>query len=110
MGFEWPDFGWSKMDQNGLKSANISSMNWPVAKKGQPDSALCIALIKKLYLDLIYKLSLFTKGKLLVEPLCLTQCARIRVPVVSMKIEKFKDLFRAALDRCLDSHAHTANI
>ena len=29
----------------------------------------------------------------------LTQCARIRVPVVSMKIEKFKDLFRAALDR-----------
>ena len=31
--------------------------------------------------------------------LYLTQCARIRVPVVSMKIEKFKDLFRAALDR-----------
>ena len=29
----------------------------------------------------------------------LTQCARIRVPVVSMKIEKFKDLFRAVLDR-----------
>ena len=25
----------------------------------------------------------------------LTQCARIRGPVVSMKIEKFKDLFRA---------------
>ena len=34
----------------------------------------------------------------------LTQCARIRVPVVSMKIEKFKDLFRAALDRWWDSH------
>ena len=34
----------------------------------------------------------------------LTQCARIRVPVVSMKIEKFKDLFRAALDRWLDTH------
>ena len=34
----------------------------------------------------------------------LTQYARIRVPVVSMKIEKFKDLFRAALDRWLDSH------
>ena len=34
----------------------------------------------------------------------LTQCVRIRVPVVSMKIEKFKDLFRAALDRWLDSH------
>ena len=29
----------------------------------------------------------------------LTQCARIRVPLVVMKIEKFKDLFRAALDR-----------
>ena len=26
----------------------------------------------------------------------LTQCARIRVPVVSIKIKKFKDLFRAA--------------
>ena len=35
---------------------------------------------------------------------CLTQCARIRVPVVSMKIERFKDLFRAALDRWWDSH------
>ena len=34
----------------------------------------------------------------------LTQCARIRVPVVSMKMEKFKDLFRAALDRWWDSH------
>ena len=34
----------------------------------------------------------------------LTQCARIRVPVVSIKIQKFKDLFRAALDRWLDSH------
>ena len=34
----------------------------------------------------------------------LTQCARIRVPVISMKTEKFKDLFRAALDRWLDSH------
>ena len=34
----------------------------------------------------------------------LTQCARIRVPVVSMKIEKFKDLFRAALDRWVESH------
>ena len=34
----------------------------------------------------------------------LTQCARIRVPLVVMKIEKFKDLFRAALDRWWDSH------
>ena len=34
----------------------------------------------------------------------LTQCARIRVPLVVMKIEKYKDLFRAALDRWLDSH------
>ena len=34
----------------------------------------------------------------------LTQCARIRVPVISMKTEKFKDLFRAALDRWWDSH------
>ena len=34
----------------------------------------------------------------------LTQCARIRVPLVVMKIVKFKDLFRAALDRWLDSH------
>ena len=34
----------------------------------------------------------------------LTQCARIRVPLVVMKIQKFKDLFRAALDRWWDSH------
>ena len=34
----------------------------------------------------------------------LTQCARIRYPVVSMKIEKSKDLFRVALDRWWDSH------
>ena len=34
----------------------------------------------------------------------LIQYARIRVPLVSMKIEKFKDLFRAALDRWLESH------
>ena len=82
MGFEWPDFGWSKIDQNGPKSANLSSMNWPVAKKGQPDSALCIALIKKLYLDLIYKLTLFTKGKLVVPPLCLIIHVRMTYNIV----------------------------
>ena len=38
------------------------------------------------------------------KTITLTQCARIRVPLVVMKIEKFKDLFRAALDRWLDSH------
>ena len=44
------------------------------------------------------------KSYLLTVPGLLTQCARIRVPLVVMKIEKFKDLFRAALDRWLDSH------
>ena len=37
----------------------------------------------------------------------LTQCARIRVPVVSMKIEKFKDFFRAAFDRWWDPYSGT---
>ena len=39
-----------------------------------------------------------------ISGMILTQCARIRVPLVVMKIEKFKDLFRAALDRWWDSH------
>ena len=34
----------------------------------------------------------------------LTQCARIRVPLVVMKIEKSNFFFLAALDRWLDSH------
>ena len=34
----------------------------------------------------------------------LTQCARIRDPLVVIKIEKFKDLLRAALDGWLDSN------
>ena len=59
------------------------------------------------------KTSLFRLARRLLANACspntergrwLTQCARIRVPVVSMKIEKFKDLFRAALDRWWDSH------
>ena len=65
--------------QNGPKSANISSMNWPVAKKASPTQ---LALIKKLYLDLIYKLSLFTKGKLVVEPLCLIIHVRMTYNIV----------------------------
>ena len=44
------------------------------------------------------------KNQVQVVSVNLTQCARIRVPLVVMKIEKFKDLFRAALDRWLDSH------
>ena len=54
-GFEWPDPAWArfwvarpspnqknallaeKLVKNGQKQAKIGGLNWPVAKKGQPD-------------------------------------------------------------------------
>ena len=67
--------------------------------EGTIQEQVLICLKDRSQLSLLFLFIIYFKNLMFISPDYLTQCARIRVPVVSMKIEKFKDLFRAALDR-----------